>query len=701
MKLQLHINRIIVAAVLLLAAVQAQAVKLDKDHFPDDNFRAQLIFQFGWMPDAEITLEQLNSVIVLNVSGKGIKSLEGIKYFSKLEEIYCQNNSLGYVTLDYLHNVKRLDCSNNLISSIDVRGSSALEYLKCSQNKFETLDISYCHSLVELYCENNQYLKTLNSWVHHKLNVLRCNNTQLSVLITENMTDLRILSCGNTLISSLDLSKNKTLYQLYCSNCNLSQLDMSKQEGLQVLDCSSNVLSELDLSKNSLLTELNCRSSQLTRLVLPSTDNLQILKCNSNHLKELRLSEHPSLRELYCQNNRLTTLDLSANTQLDPEKTILSPNSLSNIWEFSDGRYAIPLYGEDKCFQASRISNLTNLSTNTSYSAELSDGYLVLPSFQSNYRISYNFDTGNSNLEPMQVTGSLSYQGKLTSISSISISGYDWPQDFEPADYEATCDNYGTVTKIYYVMYKKTINNYVGGANDNVACIFAVELNEGYIFAVPNQAHIGYSYSDYTVNNFNNKRARSYEFDYRVPIPEGGIYIRSVKESITEPQVGAYPVFMTQSMNNAPPRAKPTPNYSVDQVLWLQVPPEDMSDDFKFMTPTDQFAGGFYYYLILKLTPVEGYQFCEKTKFTLNNSQDIETMVFPNVKEMTEGIIDIDGPAAMAAFFLEETIPTAIHNTKPQIEDSRWYTIDGRLLTSPPTAPGIYIRNGKKVVKGR
>ena len=37
-------------------------------------------------------------------------------------------------------------------------------------------------------------------------------------------------------------------------------------------------------------------------------------------------------------------------------------------------------------------------------------------------------------------------------------------------------------------------------------------------------------------------------------------------------------------------------------------------------------------------------------------------------------------------------------NNKEKIINNNWYTLDGRKLTDRPTAKGIYIQNGKKVV---
>ena len=42
---------------------------------------------------------------------------------------------------------------------------------------------------------------------------------------------------------------------------------------------------------------------------------------------------------------------------------------------------------------------------------------------------------------------------------------------------------------------------------------------------------------------------------------------------------------------------------------------------------------------------------------------------------------------------------TAIDNLQLTIDNDQWYTLDGRKLGGKPAARGIYIHNGKKVIK--
>lgn len=51
--------------------------------------------------------------------------------------------------------------------------------------------------------------------------------------------------------------------------------------------------------------------------------------------------------------------------------------------------------------------------------------------------------------------------------------------------------------------------------------------------------------------------------------------------------------------------------------------------------------------------------------------------------------------------FIRDNTPTSIDNLQSAIDnsDDAWYTIDGKKLAGEPKEKGIYIRNGRKVVK--
>ncbi len=85
---------------------------------------------------------------------------------------------------------------------------------------------------------------------------------------------------------------------------------------LTTLYCSSNKLTSLDVSKNTALTELSCGANKLTSLDVSKNTALTWLSCYKNQLTSLDVSKNTALTGLHCYNNQLTSLDVSKNTKL-------------------------------------------------------------------------------------------------------------------------------------------------------------------------------------------------------------------------------------------------------------------------------------------------------------------------------------------------------------------------------------------------
>jgi len=124
-------NTLLYLLMLFSGAVFAQEIVV-----PDANFKARLLaasavngiakdnngnpIAIDANGDNSISVAEAHEIRVLDVSGSGIASLEGIAYFSELKELYCANN-----------NLPTLDLSTN----------THLEILSCSYNNLETLFI--------------------------------------------------------------------------------------------------------------------------------------------------------------------------------------------------------------------------------------------------------------------------------------------------------------------------------------------------------------------------------------------------------------------------------------------------------------------------------------------------------------------------------------------------------------------------------
>ena len=299
-------------------AVKAQTtgLLLNAANFPDANFRAALASKLGIGEGDEITNEMIAATTWLNFLGKGIADLTGIEHFTALTSLTCRDNQLTSLDVSKNTALTSLFCDNNQLASLDVSKNTALTYLSCDGNQLTSLDVAGCTALTLLSCRDNQ-LTSLNVSGCTALKILYCNNNQLTSLDVSKNTVLTELRCDNNQLTSLDVSKNTALTELRCQNNRLTSLDVTGCAALTSLTCRDNQLTSLDVSKNIALTTLTCDNNQLTSLDVSKNTALTWLECNRNQLTSLDVSKNTALKYLYCSDNRLTSLDVSQSTALE------------------------------------------------------------------------------------------------------------------------------------------------------------------------------------------------------------------------------------------------------------------------------------------------------------------------------------------------------------------------------------------------
>ena len=178
----------------------------NKTYVPDDNFEQELInlgYDSGALDDSVLT-SNINSVVSLDLSNKGISDLSGIEGFALLDTLIVFNN--GLTTLDLTSNatLQTLDCSNNIITSLDLSGNPLLDEVNCELNQLQNIDLSGNFQLERLYINDNS-LSNIDLLINDKLVILEINNNNLN---------------------NLNLSNNDYLLELYCQNNNLTSLDL-------------------------------------------------------------------------------------------------------------------------------------------------------------------------------------------------------------------------------------------------------------------------------------------------------------------------------------------------------------------------------------------------------------------------------------------------------------------------------------------
>ena len=269
---------VMVVGLLPTAAFAAGYVEINETNFPDAKFRSFVKENLDKNKDDILDAMEIAAVKMIEANKMGIKSLEGVGFFTALETLKCWDNEL---------------------TGLDLSKNTALKNLQCSNSKLQSLDLSQNPNLTQLYCGENP-LTTLDLSKNAKLKVLDCSG----------------FANRRTKLTELDLSQNTALESLDCSINELKQLNVSGCTALERLDCRGNQLDALDVSKNKNLIELLCSSNQLDALDVSKNTELEKLYCWDNFLAKLDVSKNLKLERIDCVKNRLTSLDLDKNEKI-------------------------------------------------------------------------------------------------------------------------------------------------------------------------------------------------------------------------------------------------------------------------------------------------------------------------------------------------------------------------------------------------
>lgn len=273
-----------------------------------------------------LTQAEIDATTTLDLSGKGLNTLEGLEVFSNLTQLSCSNNQIAELDLAKLPRLTYLDCSGNLLKGFDLSQTPDLTYLNCSDNALTSLDVSQLSELTELYCDNsfgNDEMTrssfengVLDLTTSNKLQRLGCSGNRLTGLILPVTETLKEVYCPGNRLASIDVSMLKKLEVLEVSDNLLTQIDVSSNSDLTILSCNGNKLTEINVTVNRLLANLSCAYNQLTSINVSSNTLLSLLRCDGNALTELDVTLCTNLTDLACCENQMNSLNLLHNDNL-------------------------------------------------------------------------------------------------------------------------------------------------------------------------------------------------------------------------------------------------------------------------------------------------------------------------------------------------------------------------------------------------
>ena len=353
------------------AATNSGGVRIKKKNFPDERFRYYIQTELDADCDGYLSKEERAAVKVMDLSGRGIEDLGGVKYFTKLKYLYVRDNALTALDLEKNTKLVELDVSGNrlqklslnknkALTTVNAEGNrltkvsigkcAALAWLDVSGNKLEALDLSANSKLAQLDVSGNK-LKRLSLNKNKALTEVNAEDNQLTKISVGKCAALTWLNVSGNKLEALDLSGNGKLMQLYCSGNKLKQLSLKKNTRLQTLWCGDNALTALDVGKCAALVELACPNNRLSRLNVTQNARLTRLYCQNNRLTKLNVTQNALLAVLACQGNSLVRLD--AATMSEPLNRLLNDKSL-----YSKSDSAVSWYSSE-ALNASVPSSIT------------------------------------------------------------------------------------------------------------------------------------------------------------------------------------------------------------------------------------------------------------------------------------------------------------------------------------------------------
>lgn len=379
---------------------------LTDSNFPDKNFQQIIRNQLNKGLNDSVTRKELEEVDYLSIEGAIIHDLKGINLFKGLKRLEISNFvSLPEIEICELSELTSLSLNGRNLDNLSLAHCPKLTWLYIYGCGIKNLEIKDCSEVQYLYCQNNA-IKQLKLDELQSLQELSCYNNQLTELNLDSCrSTLEKLYCEGNQLTKLNLQGFHQLNTLEAEGNNLSLLDVSGCSLLAVLEVSNQTPSpeaagelELNLHGCSNLGVLDCSRSRMKALILPEAPHLTELDCSYNQLTHLDLTSYSKLAVLNCWNNQLASLDLSQNSNLDINRSRLSPQ----IWYVSPDAESASLKAKDSGAQLSAVTNVA--PSITSYNPQ-TGGFDNLVTFTSSFSESsrYEYICGRDGQFPMEV----------------------------------------------------------------------------------------------------------------------------------------------------------------------------------------------------------------------------------------------------------------------------------------------------------
>ncbi|MCL1976454.1 MAG: stalk domain-containing protein [Firmicutes bacterium] len=246
---------------------------INADTFPDPIFRDFVAgIDIDKNQDSLLSAAEMLEILELDLSDKGITSLQGIEFFTALKYLDCSENLLIELDISCNFELGALNCRNNMLTSLDISKNTKLVALSCSKN-----------NMIDETAVNGLDKNITTAFIFEPQNTLEAANSLPTSAKTALPSASKVLVNGKTIAFDAYNIENNNYFKL--RDIAQSLIGSAKQFGVN-WDEKANVI---------LLTSNKAYNVMGVEMISGSTDICEATKTTSKiHLdgKEVQLTAY-------------------------------------------------------------------------------------------------------------------------------------------------------------------------------------------------------------------------------------------------------------------------------------------------------------------------------------------------------------------------------------------------------------------------
>lgn len=280
------------AFVLSLTSAQASVV-INETNFPDEALRG---YASQYDEDGNGTLSDGELAAITIINAGGILNLKGAEHFKNLEELhlwgYSEEQSIREIDPSVFPKLYRFTLG-------DCNGVTTLDFSK--NTMFGQIELSHCSNVQALS------LPTSVEEIH------LYGTPKLTALDVSKLTNLTGLWQQHTGITDLDFSNHPAIRLVSIQGeedavDKMNSLNLQNCATLENVDVRYTTIKSLSMKHLPIVRTLMMLNNDITTITIDDCEEFNDITCDHNVLGTLSLTNNPQLRAVNCEGNRLQVL---------------------------------------------------------------------------------------------------------------------------------------------------------------------------------------------------------------------------------------------------------------------------------------------------------------------------------------------------------------------------------------------------------